>query len=138
MVNPYILALLAGGVGTEAGFAKAAYDNLRNNQQQMVASNTVGSDNYFHRKGMCEIGQGGYDEAMIGLLAGGAKEIRDVTCKSLGKCGEKKQNLSDVLSDSYKDIKNNVEGVYLGLQNRNKSCKILLQNLDWGENTWNK
>lgn len=138
MVNPYLLALLAGGLGTEAGFAKAAYDNLRNNQKQMVNSNTVGSDNYFHRKGMCEIGQGGYNEALLGLVAGASKEGRDITCKSFGKCGEKKQNISDVLSDSYKDMKNNIEGLNLGLQNRDKSCKILLNNLDWKTNTWKK
>lgn len=97
-----------------------------------------GADNYYHRLAMCENAQMGYAEALVSLLGGVAKEGYDTYCKTFGKCDQPKIGLVKALQDSGKDMKNNIEGLTLGLQNPEISCKLLLQDLDWETNTWKK
>lgn len=97
-----------------------------------------GGDNYYHRLAMCENAQKGDFQAAISRIAGFAKEGKDLFCKTYGLCGERRRSYTENLRDSLKDLRNNEEGINLGLQNPEKDCKILLQDLDWETNTWKK
>ena len=45
---------------------------------------------------------------------------------------------SESIQDSYKDMKNNMEGINWGLNNPYIDCRIWLSNLDWKNNVWKK
>ena len=96
-----------------------------------------GGDNYYHRLAMCENAQMGNLEAAISRIAGFGNEAKDIIKKTYGIGVERTPYIKN-LRDSIKDILNNDEGLNLGLQNPEKDCKILLQDLDWETNTWKK
>lgn len=108
------------------------------NEKELKASNRIGADNYYHRKAMCENAQKGYTDALVSLLLGAGKEVFDFMEKdeSISETGT--LSALDALKDGAKDMKNNLNGMKLGLQNPEKDCKILLQDLDWESNTWKK
>lgn len=114
-------------VGYSLGTLKSAKD-------EMDAARRHGYDNYAHRLGMCLNAQNGLDTAAYSLGLGILKEAKDLYDKSI------KGNMPwrESLADSYKDMKNNLEGLSYGLQNPDKSCKIWLNDLDMRKNTWKK
>ena len=117
---------------------KAAYDdykNLSKKQTEMKKSDLVGGDNYYHRLAMCENAQKGLHHVITSLGGGIAKKGKDIFCKSTGWC-DNETTLLDALKDSYKDMGNNIEGLYWGLTNPNGNCKIWLEDLDIGSKTW--
>ena len=117
-------------IGEVAGNLKAA-------KEEMEKVKKDGYDNYAHRLGMCLNGQRGLDSAIYSLGMGVGKELKDIFCKTSGYCG-KKDTFINNLKDSWKDTKNNLEGVSYGLTNPNESCRIWLQDLDYGANKWKK
>ncbi len=54
-----------------------AYKTLENNKREMDKLGLIDSDNYFHRKGMCEVAQNGMGDAIIGFSGGIVKEAAD-------------------------------------------------------------
>ncbi|MDR2902473.1 MAG: hypothetical protein LBU87_05135 [Lactobacillales bacterium] len=124
---------------------KRAYDILRNNKSEMERINKHNADNYYHRKAMCEIGQGAHPiiNYAAGTGFGVLKEYWDIFEKSLigrkNKSGERERKpFGEMFMDSVKDINNNADGLILGLKNPNTSCKLLLEDFDWNENKWKK
>lgn len=94
-----------------------------------------GYDNYAHRLAMCLNAQKGLDSAAYSLALGVGKELKDIACKTTGLC-DRKTTFLDALKDSKKDMKNNIEGIVYGLTNPDKSCRIWLKDLNYGDNTW--
>lgn len=117
---------------------KSGYEDLQNLKQRkrdMDNANLIGGDNYYHRLAMCENAQKGLPHVVTSLGGGIVKEARDIYCKTIGKC-DKETSFINALKDSYKDMGNNIEGLYWGLTNPNGNCKIWLEDLDMGSNTW--
>lgn len=119
-------------------FIKRPLSVLSENKKEMEQTNRIGADNYYHRKAMCENAQNGYVDAFTSLLLGIGKEGIDFYNKDKSINGNGKMSATEALTDGYKDMKNNIEGLLLGLKNPNIDCKILLENLDWGTNKWRK
>lgn len=113
-----------------------SFDVLNNYREEMERVNIPYSDNYYHRLGMCENAQQGRPISTLddGIL----KELYDFyrKDKSVNKKGT--MGYRDALDDSFKDMKNNLEGVLLGLKNPKSECRILLEGLDWKSNTWKR
>lgn len=109
-----------------------------NNEKELYASKKDGSDNYYHRKAMCENAQKGYIDAMVSLLLATGKEFVDFKDKDKSISESGSLSAYDAGRDSVKDMRNNLEGMFLGLQNPEIDCKILLRDLDWKSNTWKK
>lgn len=114
-------------IGQSLGTLVAAKD-------EMDAVRRHGYDNYAHRLGMCLNAQDGFDTAAYSLGGGVLKEAKDLYDKSV------KGNMPwrESLTDSYKDMKNNLEGLSYGLQNPDKSCRIWLEDLDYSNNRWKR
>ncbi|MBP5399724.1 MAG: hypothetical protein J6Y53_04840 [Alphaproteobacteria bacterium] len=133
MINKYtIIATLAPILG------KAAYDDYKNlvlRKKDMEKAGLIGGDNYYHRLAMCENAQKGLPHVITSFSGGIAKELKDIFCKSTGFC-DKKDTLINAIKDSWKDMENNVEGLYHGLTDPNTDCKIWLNDLDYRTNTW--
>lgn len=110
-----------------------AYSMLNNAKKEMEKKNVINSDNYYHRLGMCDASQIGGNGYLAGLGLGVLKELYDFIVKTKDGIPVK-----DILSDSYKDMKNNIEGANYGLNNPDKSCYKWLENLDINDNTWKK
>lgn len=110
----------------------SAYQTLKNNKDLMDKLGYDGSDNYFHRKGMCEATQNGLVAAGTALAGGVAKEGRDI----LKKAFVDEKPILETLQDSAKDMGNNLEGLTYGLLNPLKDCKDWLDELDWYKNKW--
>ena len=95
----------------------AAFDTLGilyNAKREMDRRRSNGLDNYYHRLGMCEVGQQApYNSfyPLMGVLGGVAKESYDVFKKT--KDG---MPLSETLTDSYKDMKNKFRRIKLWLE----------------------
>lgn len=119
-------------------FIKRPFSVLNENKKEMEQNNRIGSDNYYHRKAMCENAQNGYGDAFTSLLLGIGKEGIDFYDKDRSINSSGKMSATEALADGYKDMKNNIEGLLLGLKNPDIDCKILLENLDWRTNTWKK
>ena len=106
--------------------------------QQYGSGAANGLDNYYHRLGMCEVGQRvGKGDIMAptkGFSLGMLKEAYDIYNKSV--VGD--MPWSESMQDSYKDMKNNMEGLSWGLNNPYKDCRVWLSNLDWKNNIWKK
>lgn len=83
---------------------------------------------------MCQNAQDGWNTATYSLGLGIAKEAKDLYDKSIR--GNKPWRES--LADSYKDMKNNIEGLKYGLKNPDKPCRIWLKNLDYRTNKWKR
>ena len=111
-------------IGDAAGTLHAA-------KKEMDKTNLINSDNYYHRLGMCLNGQKGLDSAIYSLGWGLLKEGYDIARKTYNG-----NNLADTLTDSFKDMQNNVEGLRYGLTNPDKSCRIWLNDLDINTNSW--
>ncbi len=122
-LNHYWLAYLAGET---VGNAVATYKNMRYNQNQMQQDNKIGADNFYHAKAACEATQQGLDSMSWALAGGVAKEVRDLYCKTQGRCGERQINFSEAWNDSKKDMLNNFLGADLGLKNKNTPCRVLI------------
>ena len=114
-----------------------AIGTLRAAQQEMKRVKKDGYDNYAHRLGMCLNAQQGADMALYSLGGGILKEAKDILCKTTGFC-DKQVPFNMAWNDSMKDMHNNIEGIKYGLQNPDKSCKIWLNDLDYGSNTWKR
>lgn len=112
-------------IGEVAGTLHAA-------KKEMDAVKKDGYDNYAHRLGMCLNAQRGLDSAAYSFIGGVLKEIYDIARKT------PKKGIKEALKDSKKDMKNNIEGIIYGLTNPDKSCRIWLEDLDYGENEWKK
>lgn len=106
-----------------------------------------GYDNYAHRLGMCLNAQKGLDSAIYSLGLGVGKEMKDIYNKTHWNSLNPNPkdmffdfipSLYTALLDSYKDMGNNIEGLDYGLTNPDKSCRIWLKDLDYGENKWKK
>ena len=110
----------------------------KNELAQLRGTGIHGGDNYYHRLAMCENAQNGRFDAAVSRAAGLVNEMKDIYCKTSGKCGQSTKPFLVNLKESMKDLRNNDEGINLGLQNPEISCKILLQDLDWETNTWKK
>ncbi len=114
------------------------YLTLKDAKKEMEQHNLINGDNYYHRLGMCRIGQmGGVGSVLsprIGEALGWAKEAHDIYKKSI------KGNAPwcDTLLDSFKDLNNNYESMDWGLKNPDKDCRIWLKDLDINSNTWRK
>ena len=123
-VNQINFGYRIGDVAGTLAAAKEEMDTVRKN----------GYDNYAHRLGMCLNGQKGIDSAIYSLGGGILKEASDLYSKSV------RGNMPwrEALSDSYKDMKNNIEGLKYGLQNPDKSCRVWLNDLDYGVNKWKR
>lgn len=102
----------------------AAFDTLGilyNAKREMERRRSDGLDNYYHRLGMCEVEQQmpyNYFYPLMGVVDGVAKEALDIYKKT--KNG---MLLSETLTDSYKDMKNNLEGLNYGLNHRMKTVE---------------
>ena len=103
-----------------------SYDTLNNAKEQMEKVNRIGADNYYHSVAMCENAKAG--RPLSSLLLGLAKEGYDV----VNKYGNKP--LGEIISDSSKDMKNNMRGIYYGLKYPDKNCDEIFKNLDWVSN----
>lgn len=144
------------------------YQALSDAHAEMKQKNIPESDNYYHRLGMCRAAQLKnplWQSDKIAKVFGYIKEADDIRKKvdweSLKKADyisllKNKGDLSalyrdnpDILTrfiptlasalvDSQKDLKNNDDGVNLGLQNPEISCRILLKDFDYRSNTWKK
>ena len=107
------------------------YDTMK----EMERANLINGDNYYHRLGMCKMGQKNTKNPFylpIATLAGTAKEAYDIAKKTLND----EVPMSDTLYDSYKDMKNNVEGFYYGVTHPEQDCREWLDDLDIKTNTW--
>ena len=120
--------------GEVLGSAYPVYKNLLLRQEQMKRANTKNSDNYYHRLGMHDAGSLGLGGALAGLVGGVVKEGLDLYDKSV------KGNIPwrESLSDSYKDMQNNIEGLLRGLTHHDEDARIWLKDLDINTNTWKK
>jgi hypothetical protein len=114
---------------------KGDFDNLKNKKDEMYRKKIEGGDNYYHRLAMCENAQKGKDDADFSFGLGALKEGKDIFCKTTGFC-DKKLSFSKALSDSKKDMSNNIEGLNYGLNNPDKDCRVWLKDLDRKTNTW--
>lgn len=101
-------------------------------KREMDNKKKAGFDNYAHRLGMCESAKNGYVSAGTSLVSGAIKEVIDCARKT-GKIGLKK-----AVSDSIKDMKNNIEGLSYGLKGDGKSCREWLGDLNYKTNEWRK
>ena len=110
-----------------------AYKILENNQKEMNRLRLIDSDNYFHRKGMCEVAQNGMGDAAIGFSGGIAKEAADFIKKTA-----RGDPIFDTIKDNLKDIGNNWQGIVYGVMNPDKDCKVWLEDLDWRNNKFIK
>ena len=106
-----------------------AYKTLENNKREMDNLGLIDSDNYFHRKGMCEVAQNGMGDAIIGFSGGIVKEAADFIKKTA-----RGNPVLDTIKDSLKDIGNNWQGTVYGVMNPDKDCKVWLEDLDWKNN----
>lgn len=122
MVNPYLIALLTGEV---AGMTGATFENMARNKK-MMEDERRGRDDFYHMKASCEAGQAGLVEALASQVLGGLKEVRDLYCKTNGKCANKKLSWDVAWTDSKKDLKNNWNGVKLGVVNPKEQCRVLV------------
>lgn len=119
-------------MGDAAGTLYAAKKEL--NQR-----NLINGDNYYHRLGMCLNGQKGLESSLYSLFGGLLNEAKDVGLKSYDALKSDKPfwpSFWEILKDSGKDMKNNFEGSFWGLQNPDKSCRIWLKDLDINTNSW--
>lgn len=109
-----------------------ALGTLMASKEEMDKVKKTGYDNYAHRLGMCLNAQKGLDSAIYSLAGGTLKEVYDFIRKA------PKIGISKALDDGKKDMKNNLEGLSFGLTNPDKSCRVWLQDLDYGANQWKK
>lgn len=121
-------------VGETLGSAYPVYKNLTLRQKQMKRENIINNDNYYHRLGMHEAGSLGLGGAIAGLGGGLIKEGVDLYDKSV----KGDMPWRESLSDSYKDMQNNVEAVFRGLTHPNEDARIWLKDLNINTNTWKK
>ncbi len=103
-----------------------SYDALNKAKKQMEKVNKIGADNYYHSVSMCENAKAG--RPLSSLLLGVAKEGYDI----VNKYGNKP--LGEIITDSTKDMKNNIRGIYYGLKYPDKNCDEIFKNLDWVSN----
>ena len=99
------------------------YKTLKDAKNEMDRMNMAGYDNYAHRLGMCRIGQMGdmnFLSPTVGVTLGALKEVKDIYDKSI----KNNKPWKNILNDSYKDMKNNWEGLNWGLNNPDKDCRI--------------
>ena len=94
----------------------------------------IDGDNYYHRLEMHDAGTLGLSGALAGFAGGLAKEGYDLYSKSL----KGDMPWRESLSDSYKDMKNNIEGLFRGLTHPDENGINWLKNLDIKTNTWKK
>lgn len=114
-----------------------AYKNLNDGQQlkvdleqaRVTGKSEHHGDNYAHREANIRNGQDGLSTGISSLAIGVAKEGYDIATKIA-----RGDNVAEVLKDSAKDMKNNVEGVVLGLTHPNENPDKLLANLDLDTN----
>ena len=114
------------------------YKTLKDAKQEMDRINMAGYDNYAHRLAMCRIGQMGASGSIlspgIGLGLGVLKEAKDIYDKSI----KNDRPWKETLQDSWKDMRNNWEGLNWGLNNPDENCRIWLNDLDYQTNRWRK
>ena len=111
---------------------------LAASKEEMDARKEDGYDNYAHRYGMYTNAQDGLDKAVYSLGWGLAKEVSDIYKKSV----KGNTPLIKTLEDSYKDMKNNIEGVYTAtknnLQGNDMDGRLWLDDFDYLHNKWRR
>ena len=125
------------------------YKVLKDAQSELKEKNLVKGDNYYHRLGMCKAAQlknEFWPSDKIAMTLGVLKEADDLrkklhwsSLKSVkGYTHDFLPNAINDIRDSIKDIKNNADGIRLGLQNPDIDCRILLKDFDYRSNQWKK
>ncbi len=133
------------------------YQALLKAKAEMDDAGLINGDNYYHRLGMCNIGQlEGISETRkrnVSKMLGGLKEANDFYKKVIAKIPRNPQALKEMrdnpiemlafilhstgdIYDSKKDMQNNKEGLNYGLNNLDKSCREWLEDLDYKNNKW--
>ncbi|MBO5038306.1 MAG: hypothetical protein J6C85_02460 [Alphaproteobacteria bacterium] len=130
------------------------YQALLKAKAELDVANLVNGDNYYHRLGMCQLGQlkdlSVSRKRIVSKLLGGMKEINDLYKKVIKKAPDDLAEVVenpvdtikfilyslDMIEDSRKDMQNNEEGLNFGLNNSDKSCREWLDGLDWRNNRW--
>ena len=104
---------------------------MYNNYKEMLGDNgTLGRDNYYHRKALCEVGQIGGSVANAAWNLAQIKEIKDDFDK------RQSHDLYTRAFDSTKDMMNNLDGLRLGIENPDVPCRELLKGFDSKNNRW--
>ena len=115
-----------------------AAGELAASKEEMDELKEDGYDNYAHRYAMYTNAKDGLDKAIYTLGWGLAKEANDIYKKSI----RGNAPLIKTLEDSYKDMKNNVEGVYAAtknsLQGNDIDGRLWLNDFDYLHNRWRK
>lgn len=114
-----------------------AYENLSNGQTlkedleqgKITGKSEHHADNYAHTHANIINGQDGLDTAISSLAIGTLKETYDITKKTI-----RGDNLKKVLKDSYKDMKNNLRGIIIGLKNPTADANEMLVSLNLDTN----
>lgn len=114
------------------GATYPVYKNLKLRKEQMEQENRNGADNYYHRLGMHDAGSLGLGGALVGLGGGILKEAYDIKRKVV----DDKKPLWPTLSDSKKDMMNNLEGLWHGLTKPEEDGRVWLKDLDIKTNVW--
>ena len=123
------------------------YQALNDAYNELNDKNLKKGDNYYHRLGMCravQLKNNMWPSEAIATILGYVKEADDLRGKlHWGSLMSKDAFVNDFLPrayidvmDSKKDLENNADGRRLGLQNPNKSCRMLLKDFDIEGNRW--
>lgn len=120
-------------LGETIGTAYPVYKILKLRQEQMKRANLINGDNYYHRLGMHDAGTLGVGGALSGLAGGLAKEVVDFKNKVI----DGNEKVLPVLKDCWKDIGNDIDGLFRGLTHREENGINWLNNgFDINTNTW--
>lgn len=117
-------------VGRELNAGNQMKEDLEQGKYEGLP-NQPHADNYAHRYADAKIGQQGKAAATAGFAIGVGKELVDITHKIL-----RGDNIKETLKDSYKDMKNNLDGLKWGLQHPNQDPHEWLAELDLDSNTF--
>ena len=106
---------------------KKAISSFSKNYHDMKEANTKNSDKYFHAKVNCEAAQSGERGAKTAKLLSDFRENTDlIKNKYKKKTDGKKMTNKEIIDDYYSDQYANNYGRIQGLQNKNTSCRILV------------
>ena len=94
---------------------------LFDNYNKMIKAKKKGGDNYYHTLGMCESSKIGPDVGVAAFLLGLGKEGFDMMAKTNGWFGQKQIPFSVAWDDSVKDLINNWNGFWMGMDD--EDCK---------------
>lgn len=139
--SPYMMALAAAlrapydaakDSGEFLAAGKISYDRLvdmKKTGKKLVGKygKNVGAgdgiDNYYHPLLQCELSRISPESELFGITLGNLKEIGDYFLKTA-----KLKPQKEIVSDSKKDLQNNMYGSNIGVMFRNIPCQTLLDN----------